>query len=458
MKHYVTLFVIGVVLRLVQLGAGRLWYDEAFTRLLAGLDLYHMIQATAGDTHPPLYYFLVPDTSNTLLIRLPSFVLSLLGMYVFYLLLQKLTWPESTKLYAFGLMCILPFGVHFAQEARMYSLLQVLVLTGLLWLLEKRWMGLAAVSGLILYTHNYGLFYVAALGLSALVIYRRDVLKPWLALAVGGLAWLPWFFVLLGQMGIVVGGYWIQPVTPGAVLYSMYMLFFPFAMPDMLQPISALIVFGVLVLMVIRVAENKPDGWQWMFVLAFAPLLMAVLVSLAWRPMLLFRGLAGSAPIVYALVGWTLGRYPLQRSYSYALLLPVLVFGMYGHYAYNVEAKSSQTDMLVQDVRQGWQDGDVLVYLSDDMSVLLQVYAPELEQIKLPDCGHTAGSLSPQTRAAIGTVEGVPLGDYWLVTSVGPTSNPCVIQQAELAQSGGELISTYRDDELVTIQLWRVNR
>jgi hypothetical protein len=127
---------------------------------------------------------------------------------------------------------------------------------------------------------------------------------------------------------------------------------------------------------------------------------------------------------------------------------------MYGHYAYNVEAKSSQTQQAVEDITAGFQAGDTLVYLSDDMAVLMGVYAPEIPQVKVPDCGHTAGSLSPQTRAALGMQEGYPAGDYWFLSSFGPTSNPCVLDQIAYWTNGADLVSTYRDDELVTIQLW----
>ena len=40
-------------LRLVQLGAGSIWYDESVSIYLAGLDLPAMVAHTAGDIHPP---------------------------------------------------------------------------------------------------------------------------------------------------------------------------------------------------------------------------------------------------------------------------------------------------------------------------------------------------------------------------------------------------------------------
>ena len=46
-------------LRLIQLGAGSIWYDESVSLYLAGLDLPAMVAHTAGDIHPPLYYALL---------------------------------------------------------------------------------------------------------------------------------------------------------------------------------------------------------------------------------------------------------------------------------------------------------------------------------------------------------------------------------------------------------------
>ena len=51
----ILLLLLSVFLRFHRLDLAPFWYDEAFTGLLMRLDLPAMLDATAGDTHPPLY-------------------------------------------------------------------------------------------------------------------------------------------------------------------------------------------------------------------------------------------------------------------------------------------------------------------------------------------------------------------------------------------------------------------
>src|SRR5512141_3485588 len=51
-------------LRLFRLGANSLWYDETVSLYLARQDLAALTRHTAGDIHPPLYYYLLHFWGN----------------------------------------------------------------------------------------------------------------------------------------------------------------------------------------------------------------------------------------------------------------------------------------------------------------------------------------------------------------------------------------------------------
>ncbi len=51
--------LIGASLRLYQLGTQSIWFDEAFSVWVAKAGVLQIIQTTAKDTHPPLYYFIL---------------------------------------------------------------------------------------------------------------------------------------------------------------------------------------------------------------------------------------------------------------------------------------------------------------------------------------------------------------------------------------------------------------
>ena len=89
MKKYIVpaIFVAALALRLFDLGAAQFWYDESFTALLSRLPFAQMIQATAGDTHPPLYYLITWSLASTVgssevVLRLPSVIFSMLSLWL----------------------------------------------------------------------------------------------------------------------------------------------------------------------------------------------------------------------------------------------------------------------------------------------------------------------------------------------------------------------------------------
>jgi hypothetical protein len=59
--HAILLILItaGFALRLYQLGAESLWYDETVSVFLAGRPAAELLRHTSGDIHPPGYYLLL---------------------------------------------------------------------------------------------------------------------------------------------------------------------------------------------------------------------------------------------------------------------------------------------------------------------------------------------------------------------------------------------------------------
>src|SRR5512146_2707300 len=88
------IFYVALVLRLIDLGTAQFWYDESFTLVLSRLPFVQMVQATAGDTHPPLYYLITWAVVHLLgsgewALRFPSVIFSMVGLW--------LTWKISRR-------------------------------------------------------------------------------------------------------------------------------------------------------------------------------------------------------------------------------------------------------------------------------------------------------------------------------------------------------------------------
>lgn len=485
------IFETGFIIRAFCLGWPQFWYDEAYTGILTRLPLFQMIQTTGGDVHPPAYYLIVWVTGrllgvNELTLRVPSLLFSMAALLLAWRLAGLLKLGQLPTLAGLGWLALAPFQVHYAQEARMYAWLEMLVLLALVAVYTRNWYLLAGAAGLLLWSHNYGLFYYPVLFLLAAAgEIKRPVriggdprywsegtkhYKPgdeaqlkqlfW-AMGLPFLSWLPWVAVLLGQMKTVAGGYWIQPVTPGAVLYAIVGMSWGFYMPPRWQAIGIMLTFGLLAYAVYHSLKTRSNlGLLW---LAFTPLLLAVIVSIAWKPILLFRGLVGSTPAMVFLITNVLYGYPRKRVnylYAAALIIPVMLAGL-GGYLLNIGIFKGNGKAIIQtQLEPRFMPGDIIAHQNDGTAIITGFYS-QLPQVEITtDCGGPVGSLSPATRAGMGfkqmSWEEVTqqYKRVWLMGSVGPTSNRCEYAQFERLVSLSREISRNRDDELVLEGIW----
>ncbi|MBC7223796.1 MAG: glycosyltransferase family 39 protein, partial [Anaerolineae bacterium] len=186
------ILLIALALRLWRLGADSLWYDETVTLFIAQEDLARLTAHTAGDIHPPLYYYL-----QHFWLRLAgagefsaAFVSCFFGVLLValvYRLARDLTGQEPLALLAGLLVALSPYHLWYSQEVRMYTLGASLGLVAALALwrwwravqapegsLGARWLaGYALAAALGLYTLYYFAFLLAFLGLWGLAMAWR---------------------------------------------------------------------------------------------------------------------------------------------------------------------------------------------------------------------------------------------------------------------------------------------
>jgi uncharacterized membrane protein len=216
-----------------------LWYDETFTALVSSLPFDRMMTAIAGDVHPPLWYIIEWATVRLLgrseiALRLPAVACAAVAVYLTWRVALALGLRRETAALAAVLLALLPGQIYYAQEARMYMLLQVAVLLAALGIFTRRPRLMAAGMVAALYTHNIGAVYVALL--AELYIWVEGVLSIWrlmvgdikfpkmalimlrdwlLPLAAVVVAYLPWLAVTLRQARAVNGGFWLPRYDVG---------------------------------------------------------------------------------------------------------------------------------------------------------------------------------------------------------------------------------------------------
>ncbi len=209
-----------------------IWFDEAFSAYLMRYNMFEIARYTSTDVHPPFYYWLLKiwtllfGTSD-LALRSFSAVTILAAIIVTYFLVRKL-FGQRAAIWTGALLAISPMVIRFSEEARMYSLVLLVVAAATYVLVlaterptRKKWLIYGLLVSLGMWTH----YFTAVVWLSHWVwrwvvrgkfaSTKKYFTKDWVyahVLAVG--LFLPWLPFMAKQLGIIQGtGFWIRPVT-----------------------------------------------------------------------------------------------------------------------------------------------------------------------------------------------------------------------------------------------------
>lgn len=244
-------------LRLFHLDSQSLWADEGNSAFMTGRSFVQILDAAAGDIHPPLYYLTLRGWSalagtSEFALRFPSVAFGLMLVAVLYALGARLFSSRVGVLASF-LGALSPPLAYYSQEARMYSLVALAAALSLYWfwrlLWEEggwAWSGYLAVSTLGLYT-QYSFLAVLVVENLAFLLWRwrlwrhQGRWRRWLA-AQGTLflLFVPWLMRVWDQLrvwqtgGEALGpgemlqrllGFWaFGPASKGAALEAWWLL------------------------------------------------------------------------------------------------------------------------------------------------------------------------------------------------------------------------------------------
>lgn len=434
-----------LLLRLINLDGPALWYDESGSAWMASLPFARMIAATAGDTHPPLYLALLwfwvrAFGVDEFSLRLPSVIFGVLAVVMVVAIGERLKLWRGATLLAAAIMAVLPAQLHYGQEARMYALFQFEFLSGVWAALGRRWWVMCAALAAMLWTHHYGLLYFPVVALIGLWQVSRQCLErnvavivswplrhwAWACIVAAG-SWLPWLTVLAAQMRAVGDGYWLQPVTLGAALYPFYVLAWGFSGTETTQLHTALIMFGLISFAIVKATRERHGRAMMLAAAALAPWALAIIISLVWKPMLLFRGLLPSTGLLSLLVAWAL-TYDTSRFARWAMIfisVPMLVASLVSYYVHIDDQKGGALPVIAI---IEWQPGDVVYHVNDGSLMSFHWYTPrEWPQYAMPGDWHNLGALSDETRSAM-KFNIMPLSDVpswhraWVIYSASPTT------------------------------------
>ena len=381
----VAAIAVGIVARFVQ--RSPLWLDEALSVNIARLPVADLLDALRHDGHPPLYYLLLHVWMEVVgesdfAVRALSGILSVATLPLAWIAGRRLAGTVGAR-WAVVALALSPFAVRYGTETRMYALVMLLVLAGYLLLtdaLERptwwRLGGLALISGLLLLSHYWAFYLVAAVGVLLVVrAWRRPAdraptVRVTLAVAAGGLLFLPWIGGFLYQSAHT-GTPWGRPFRPTAIVQTTLIDMGGGSVTEAALYGGVVLVLALLGLFAVRAADpiveldvrTTPTVRR---ELATVTLVLAIGAVVGYATDATFQGryAATVVPLVLLAVAVGLARLP-----GAAPLVAGGVFvglSLFGIVWVNYYQRTQSADVAAA-VRDRAQPGDVVVYCPDQL-------------------------------------------------------------------------------------------
>lgn len=312
------LMLAGLGLRGIGMGREGLWIDEIFSASFTNLSLFETVVACLRfDVHPPLHYLQLNVWStlghDDTWLTLNSVFWGMLTLVLVFVTTARRFGPVS-GLIALAFCAAMGSEIYFANEVRAYTMLGALML--LSWIAADRLLdnyrfrtalplivSLIVVGGL----HSFGV-----IALSGALLYAlpygdgrngRALLPTWLQIAVlVGIGVAPWVINAslrhVGHLGSITFTDVIYTVSGWILGYR------AIAIAEWIQVAVSLLIALMLLVAAIRVPRLR----RMIFCFIIWPLLIAGLVSVAWKPIWLFRPFSFCAPFLAITLGALLGQ------------------------------------------------------------------------------------------------------------------------------------------------------
>jgi mannosyltransferase len=401
-----SIVAVGVALRFVQ--RSPLWLDEALSVNIARLPLGDLFEALRHDGHPPFYYLLLHYWMDVVgdgdaAVRALSGIFAVASLPLVWVAGRRLAGTTGAR-WALVVAALSPYWVRYATETRMYSLVMLLVLAGYLLLVDAlerptwpRLVGVTLVSGLLLLTHYWSFYLLAAVGLLLVLrAWRQPGQRPATvravaAVAAGGVLFLPWLGGFLYQSANT-GTPWGAPLRPTAIVQTTLTDMGGGTLTEAALYGTALVVLLALALFTARSSGHEmtldlrtvPTVRRELTVVGLALALGAV-VALATNATYQSRYAAVVVPLVLLAVAVGITRTPGRAQLVVgALYMGLAGFGLVWINYY----QRTQSAEVAAAVAERAQPGDVVVYCPDQLGPAYSREMPDgLDEIGYPEFG-----------------------------------------------------------------------
>lgn len=334
---------------------GPVWFDEGYSTVLNRFEPKEMIELTAKDVHPPLYYLALKAWSllfgeSDIALRMMSVMFGALTILTGYILIKRLT-NQKIATIATAIMALSPSLLRYSQEMRMYTLASFMVMLATLifmiaiaetdktikptekvarlwkksyprkiWML---WTGYGIMVALGMWTHYFTACVWFAQLLYLIYHYKKAVLNPQLVFSylVAGIIFFPWLPVMMKQTGAVQGGFWIPPIS-GQTLpdyAAETMMGVSASEAKNWLAITLLLIILITIFLTVKYLKTTEKKFRPQFeiilVTTIVPVLFLMSVSLPpLKPMFVNRYLIHSSIMLWLLIGMASGYFATKMT------------------------------------------------------------------------------------------------------------------------------------------------
>jgi len=340
----ITLVVLlASILMLLYLGKKSLWQDEALSVMLAKQDWETFWLVLSKRTNMNLYHMMlhwwVKIGQSEFVVRGLSVIFALATVPVLYALGTRI-FGSRAGIIAALLLTVNAFFIHYAQEARSYSLVLLLVtLSSYFFVISierpswRSWIGYVICSVLAVYSHLFAVFVLLTHGVSLVFLRRRDV--QWRSLLISVAAIIFMTLPLSIKLSIkVLGGEklglsWIpQPNS-----FSLLRVFYHLAGGRLLLLLGYFFLGLNALILAIRTFvkfKRSLESWHYFFILTllFVPIILSFSYSF-YKPILWPRYLIICLPplILSASVGLSNLQDRSRKLFVASLIIMLILSG-----------------------------------------------------------------------------------------------------------------------------------
>ena len=403
------ILLLGLILRVYDLGNESLWLDEGFSIKFAKLSLSQIF--FLQENSPPLYYVILHFWINwfgdsEFSVRLPSAIFGFLSLFPMYAI-GKHIFNREVGMLGLLLLSLSKFHIHYSQEARTYSLTVLLTLLCIYFFLKLLKeinyaiiFGYILFSTLLIYSHIYGLFilifqniYIAALSLFSKEDYE---LKPsrWILIQIVIiLLFAPWVDIFINRIVAIQNSFWIatpslSSIKRSFIAYSgsqsllyLYMLIFLFSICQF-EKISGNIKW-VSIFQSIKSYQWKlrllnPEKISLLLVWLLTPILLPFIISQFSTPIYHTKYTIIASLAFYLFVAK--GINTIKHRYLKAAIMGLIIaFSLVGIRGYFTKIMNEQWRDVAKYIDTHAAGNDIILFYPDIQDIIFNYYSKRTE-------------------------------------------------------------------------------